>query len=125
LVPVVWPSLDLLTWLDRRLVRVLGHVIVAEGIPLPDDGYDPRRRQYLGEPIRHALRALPYPAAKRVLGLAEADCYAPFALWARREPAPAAAAPTRARSVSTSSATPGTQDPVGSLLCDALSKRAA
>jgi archaemetzincin len=72
----VWP--DLLTWLDSRLVQVLGrHVIVGKGIPLPEAGYDPRRRQYLGQAILDALRALPYPAAERVLGLTEADCTTP------------------------------------------------
>jgi archaemetzincin len=78
LVPVspVWP--DLLTWLDGQLAKVLGrHVIVGEGIPLPENAYNPRRRQYLGEAILDALRALPYPTAGRVLGLTEADCTTP------------------------------------------------
>ena len=78
LIPIgpVWP--DLLTWLDSRLVKVLGrHVIVSKGIPLPEAGYDPRRRQYLGQAILDVLRALPYPTAGRVLGLTEADCTTP------------------------------------------------
>jgi archaemetzincin len=71
-------SRDLLTWLaDRMAERLRQDVIVGEGIPLPDDGYDPRRRQYLGEAILDALRAAPHPTAGRVLGLTEADCYAP------------------------------------------------
>jgi predicted Zn-dependent protease len=78
LVPVGPVSPDLLTWLDSRLVKVLGRdVIVGESIPLPEAGYDPRRRQYLGQAILAALRALPYPTAGRVLGLTEADCTTP------------------------------------------------
>ena len=78
LIPVGPVSPDLLTWLAGRMTETLRrHVIVGKGIPLPQAGYDPRRRQYLGQAILDALRAVPYPAAGRVLGLTEADCYTP------------------------------------------------
>jgi len=78
LVPVgpVWP--DLLAWLAERMAERLGRdAMIGEGIPLPEEGYDPRRRQTLGETILDALRALPASPAGRALGLTEADCYAP------------------------------------------------
>ena len=78
LIPVGPVSPDLLTWLEQRLAEVLGwDVTIGEGIPLPDDGYDPRRRQYLGEVILDALHAFSYPPTERLLGLTEADCYTP------------------------------------------------
>jgi archaemetzincin len=77
LVPVGPVSPDLLTWLAGRVAERLGRdVLIGEGIPLPEEGFDPRRRQTLGETILDALRALPTPAAGRALGLTEADCYA-------------------------------------------------
>ena len=52
LIPVGPVSPDLLTWLADRMTEILTrHVIVGKGIPLPQAGYDPRRRQYLGEAI--------------------------------------------------------------------------
>jgi archaemetzincin len=78
LVPVGPVPSDLLTWLADRMTETLRRdVIIGESIPLPEDGYDPRRRQYLGQVILDALRALPCPAAGRVLGLTEADCTTP------------------------------------------------
>ncbi len=77
LVPIGPVSRDLLTWLQSRLTDLLGRqTTIGQGIPLPGDAYNERRGQYRGEAILHALRALSYPAAKRVLGLTGADCYA-------------------------------------------------
>jgi len=77
LVPVGPVSSELLTWLSGRLAEELGRpTSVGDDILLPARGYDRRRRQYLGEAILDALHALPVPAG-RVLGLTEADCYAP------------------------------------------------
>ena len=78
LIPVGPLPPDLLTGLADQMTETLRWaVIVGEGIPLPQAGYDPRRRQYLGQAILDALRALPCPAAGRVLGLTEADCTTP------------------------------------------------
>jgi archaemetzincin len=77
LVPVGPVSPDLLGWLQDRLVDVLSRPVTAgKAIPLPGNGYDERRGQVRGEAILRALRTLSYPAAERVLGLTEADCYA-------------------------------------------------
>jgi archaemetzincin len=68
----------LLAWLAERLEEIFGRrVVIGEAVPLPSAGYDPRRQQYRGEAIIGELRALAYPGADRVLGLTEADCYAP------------------------------------------------
>ena len=78
LVPVGPVSPELLAWLAGCLAEALGRpTSVGDEIPLPARGYDPRRRQYRGETILDALRALPAPGVGRVLGLTEADCYAP------------------------------------------------
>jgi archaemetzincin len=78
LVPIGPPPAGLIPWLAARLPETLGRgVVVGEGIPLPAAGYNPYRRQYRGEALLAALRALPCPGAGRVLGLADADCYAP------------------------------------------------
>jgi hypothetical protein len=70
LVPVGPVSPDGLAWLAGRLADLLGReVAIGEGLPLPEEGYDPRRRQYRGGAILDALRALPAPGAGRVLGL--------------------------------------------------------
>jgi archaemetzincin len=77
LVPIGPVSPDLLTWLQGRLADLLKRpATVGQEIPLPRDGYNERRQQYLGEAILRALRALSYPMAERILGLADADCYA-------------------------------------------------
>jgi archaemetzincin len=78
LVPIGPVPAELLAWLAGRLEGVFGrHVVVAEVVPLPAAGYDPRRRQYRGNALMAVLRALPYPGAERILGLTDVDCYAP------------------------------------------------
>lgn len=77
LVPIGPVSRDLLTWLQSRLADVLKRpTTIGQQIPLPGGGYDERRQQYRGEALLRALRALSYPQAERVLGLADVDCYA-------------------------------------------------
>jgi archaemetzincin len=69
---------DLPAWLAERLAEVFGRrTVIGEAVPLPAGGYDPRRQQYRGEAIIGVLRARAYSGADRVLGLTEADCYAP------------------------------------------------
>ncbi len=54
--------------LDRR-------VVVGEPVPLPEEAYDPKRRQYRGDSILIALGRLPASHAERLVGIVEADCY--------------------------------------------------
>jgi archaemetzincin len=78
LVPIGPVPADLLSGMVDRLAEISGQNVVAgEAVPLPASGYNPRRRQYRGDALIAALRALSYPAAGRVLGLTDADCYAP------------------------------------------------
>ncbi|MGQ9803222.1 MAG: archaemetzincin family Zn-dependent metalloprotease [Anaerolineae bacterium] len=77
LVPIGEVEPDLLTWLTAELEAALGcPVTVGEPVPIPREGYDPHRRQYRGESMLATLRAVSAPAG-RILGLVEADCYAP------------------------------------------------
>ncbi len=77
LVPIGEVEADLTAWLAGELETALGRPVRVGGpVPLPKGGYDPRRRQYVGDAMLAALRAVPGPA-ERVLGLADVDCYAP------------------------------------------------
>jgi len=55
------------------------NAFVVSGImPLPDDAFDPRRRQYHSSRILSCIRAWYQPAhGDRVLGITEADLYVP------------------------------------------------
>lgn len=78
LIPIGPVPADILSWLANRLTEILGrNIVTGETIPLPAASYNPRRRQYRGDALIAALRVLPCPAAERVLGLTDADCYAP------------------------------------------------
>ncbi|GIK38930.1 MAG: peptidase [Chloroflexota bacterium] len=78
LVPLGSVPTDLLPWLAERLSVVFNRpVIVDEPIPLPAAGYERHRRQYRGDVILAALKAVASPAVERVLGVIDADCYAP------------------------------------------------
>jgi archaemetzincin len=50
---------------------------VADPIAIPVDAYDRRRRQYAGPKVLAALARQDAPDAERVLGVIDADCYAP------------------------------------------------
>lgn len=78
LVPIGPVPADLLEWLADRLSRTLEREVEAgEEIPRPAAGLDRRRGQYRGSALIAALAALLYPGVERVLGLIDADCYAP------------------------------------------------
>jgi archaemetzincin len=78
LVPIGPVSPELLRWLAGQLPGIIGReVIIGEEIPLPASGYDPRRGQYRADALVAALHGLPYPGAERLLGLVDADAYAP------------------------------------------------
>ncbi len=69
---------ELVSWLVGRLHEVIGQdIVVGEPIPLPATGYDSRRRQYQAQAVIGELRTLSYPGSDRVVGLIDADCYAP------------------------------------------------
>lgn len=77
LVPIGAVEADLPDWLAGELGAALGLTVgVGEALPLPEYGYDTRRRQYRGDAMLAALRTVPGPA-ERVLGLTDVDCYAP------------------------------------------------
>jgi len=76
-VPIGEVEADLTAWLAEELGAALGCLVtVGETVPIPREGYDLHRRQYRGESMLAALRAVSAPAG-RILGLVDADCYAP------------------------------------------------
>lgn len=78
LVPVGTVEAELMAWLAGRLGAIFVRgVVVEESIALPDGGYDIARGQYEGEALLKLLQARPFPGAERVLGVTDADCYAP------------------------------------------------
>ncbi len=78
LVPLGPIPAELLSWLAKPLAGATGRdVAVGEPIPLPQAAYNPHRRQYLGDLLLAVLPADLGPAGGRVLGLTDADCYAP------------------------------------------------
>lgn len=78
LVPLGSVPIDLLPWLAERLSVVFKRpVTVDESIPLPATGYEPHRRQYRGDALLATLQAVASPTVERVLGVIDADCYAP------------------------------------------------
>jgi archaemetzincin len=76
--PVGPAPADLAAWLAEELTSRLATRAVAEvGISLPDEAYDPDRRQYRSDAVLARLRHVPAAGAARLLGLVEAHCYAP------------------------------------------------
>ncbi len=69
---------DLLDYLKAPLTATFGlSCLVPPAISIPQKAYDRRRAQYVGHRILKALALLRMPDAERVLGLIDADCYAP------------------------------------------------
>jgi archaemetzincin len=78
LIPVGTISLGLLQSLIAPLSKTFGLPCrVSNPIPTPVDAFDQRRGQYVGPEILAALARLGFPDAERVLGIIDADCYAP------------------------------------------------
>ena len=78
LVPLGAVPADLLDGLVTPLGAAFGLPCrVAAPIPIPPAAYDRRRRQYIGHVILTTLARLSLPDAGHVLGIIDADCYAP------------------------------------------------
>ena len=78
LVPVGSVQGDLLSGLVQPLTETFGLPCrIATPIPIPPAAHDRRRGQYIGPRILAALTRLNVPDAERVLGVIDADCYAP------------------------------------------------
>jgi archaemetzincin len=78
LVPIGPALADLLDSLPAPLSKTFGLPCrIADPIPVPADAYNQRRGQYVGDKILATLARLAFPDAERVLGIIDADCYAP------------------------------------------------
>jgi archaemetzincin len=78
LVPMGPVSKDLLDWLQPKLEAQLGQPVeIGTPVSLPEKAFNPSRGQYLGDALLEELTGLKYPGARRMVGLVDADCYAP------------------------------------------------
>lgn len=78
LVPIGPVPSGLLDWLEHRLPdSIEQEVTIGEEISRPENAYVPGRRQYKGEALLADLQHHAYPGASQVVGLIDADCYAP------------------------------------------------
>jgi len=78
LVPIGPLPADLLLHLRRELPSLVnGEVIIAAQIPHPQDALDPVRQQYLGNALLDQLKRHDVADADRVVGVIDADMYAP------------------------------------------------
>ncbi len=78
LVPIGPVQADLLAQLQRRLPALAGReVTIGAAIPLPEKAFDPARGQYLGSALLAELGRYDGGDADRVLGIIDADVYAP------------------------------------------------
>jgi len=78
LIPIGNAPTGLLHSLTEPLSATFGRPCQVDGIvPLPPSAYDRRRGQYSGRSILSLLAGLDVPDAGRVLGIVDADCYAP------------------------------------------------
>ena len=90
LVPIGAVPAALLQHLQHELPRVFHRdVIIASAIPLPQRAFDETRRQYRGDLLLEELSHHDVPGAERVVGVLDADAYAPglnFILGQARKP---------------------------------------
>lgn len=78
LVPIGEVTPDLLAGLAPSLTAAVGLPSrVGESIPVPHTAYKRQRGQYRGAEILAALSRADFPRAARLLGVIDADCYAP------------------------------------------------
>lgn len=78
LVPIGAVSQDLLVHLQRELSPIMKRpVTIAAAIPLPEDAFNPSRKQYLGTALLEELEGRDFGGAERVVGIMDADAYAP------------------------------------------------
>jgi len=78
LVPIGPVQAGLLSNLTQPLAETFGLPCrIVAPIPIPPAAFNHRRGQYEGSRILAALARLPLPDAERVLGVVDADCYAP------------------------------------------------
>jgi archaemetzincin len=78
LIPMGPVAKDLLDWLKSELHEQIGQPVEVGGlVSLPESAFNPSRSQFLGEALLQELSGLKFPGASRMVGLVDADCYAP------------------------------------------------
>lgn len=78
IVPIGPVSMDVLIDLQRDLAAgVSRDVVIAAELPRPEAAFDVSRKQYRGSALLDELARHDIPAADRVVGIIDADSYAP------------------------------------------------
>lgn len=76
LVPIGRVPDDLQGWLSQSAEKAVPYKFVVEKpVPVPEQAYDPHRKQYKGESLLTSLSKLEDGKFERILGLIDADCY--------------------------------------------------
>ncbi|HEX2835244.1 MAG TPA: matrixin family metalloprotease [Thermoanaerobaculia bacterium] len=68
---------ELLTYLQQELPPLVQREIVIGGTIAPADAFDAERKQFLGSAFLEQLKRQPAGDADRVIGIIDADLYAP------------------------------------------------
>lgn len=77
LVPIGPVPRELLTYLQQELPPLVQREIVIGGTIAPADAFDAERKQFLGSAFLEQLKRQPAGDADRVIGIIDADLYAP------------------------------------------------
>jgi len=78
IVPIGPVPMDVLVQLQHELPAIVGRdVVIAQEIPRPANAFDLLRQQYRGDALLDALARHDISAAERVVGIIDADSYAP------------------------------------------------
>jgi hypothetical protein len=78
LVPIGPVPMEVLTQLRTDLPAIIRRdVVMGAEIPLPAASFQPSRKQHLGQALLDELKRHDVPDADRVVGLIDADVYAP------------------------------------------------
>lgn len=78
LVPMGPVPADVLHHLQRELPAIVKReVVIAAAVPLPAEALDPSRQQYAGPALLRELEKHDVPGMDRIIGVADADAYAP------------------------------------------------
>jgi archaemetzincin len=79
LVPVGKIDKGVMDWLKNDLAKVFSkQIFIGEGMPDPDDAYDPKRKQHLSTAILNAIQGQKEVARyERILGVVDHDLFVP------------------------------------------------
>jgi|Deesub1362A_J573_1020465.scaffolds.fasta_scaffold08473_3 archaemetzincin len=77
LIPIGEVPQEILTWLRDALAGHGWSATIGPGVAIPPQAWNAQRGQLQGDALLAALRKAGQPSAHRLLGVVDADCYAP------------------------------------------------